>query len=216
MSHPLTVKVCGLTSVDDALAACALGADLVGFIFVPGTSRCIAPEAARAIISLLPPRVAAVGVFAGEKPERMHEVAALCGLSYVQLHGDGDAGKAALPGLPSIRVARVGGADDIAAAERLPPGLLLLDTRVKGALGGTGRAFDWALARGLCACRPVIVAGGLTPGNVGEAVRTLHPWGVDVCSGVERSPGVKDHDKVAKFIRAARAAAGKEAGTCPD
>lgn len=207
---PVAVKICGLTRAQDALAACAAGADLLGFVFVRQSPRCVTPEQVRAIVGQLPGDTPAVGVFAGEEPEEMARVAGECGLAFLQLHGPRDGIRAKETGLPVIRVLRVGGAADLAGAEALPPGLLLLDSRARGALGGTGRTFGWEVARPLCAARPVIVAGGLTPENVGEAVRALDPWGVDVSSGVESSPGVKDPRKIQAFIRAVRAAAGKE------
>jgi len=206
----LRIKVCGITRAQDAVAACSAGADLLGFVFARQSPRRVTPDQARRIIAGISENVSAVGVFAGEEPAEVERIARECGLSFVQLHGPGDGSRAVELATPVIRVIRVGGAADLAEAEAIPPGLLLLDARVEEALGGTGRAFDWPLARALCGRRPVIVAGGLTPANVGEAVRLLKPWGVDVSSGVEAAPGVKDPGKIQAFIRAARAAAGKE------
>jgi phosphoribosylanthranilate isomerase len=208
----MLVKVCGLTRIEDALASCDAGADLAGFVFVRQSPRFIEPGKAREIVQALPEAVGKVGVFAGAGPDEIRAIAALAGITHVQLHGPFDIPDPELAeglGVSTIRALRVGSAADLAGAEEIPADLLLLDARLDGALGGTGRTFDWSLARTLCVRRKVIVAGGLTPGNVGQAVRLLHPHGVDVSSGVESSPGVKDHGKMREFIRAARAAAAK-------
>ncbi len=206
MSAGLVVKVCGLTRAVDALVAAEAGADLAGFVFVPESPRYITPQRASLIGSILPPTVGRVGVFAGVTLDEVRRSVHLCGLSYAQLHG-GERWTAEETGVPVIRAVRVGGAEDLAGLEEDPAELLLLDTKAPGTLGGTGKTFDWDLARDICRRRKVLVAGGLNPDNVGEAVRALCPYGVDVASGVEESPGVKDHGKVREFIRAARAAA---------
>ncbi len=202
----MLVKICGLTRIEDAQAACAAGADLVGFVFVRSSPRFLDPGKAREIVRALPGTVGRVGVFAGAEPGEIRAIASLAGLTHVQIHGPFDRLRAGTLTIPVIRVVRVGSAADLAGAEDIPADLLLLDARVKGELGGTGRTFDWEVARGLCVRRKVIVAGGLTPGNVAEAVRVLSPFGVDVASGVESSPGIKDQEKMREFIRAARAA----------
>jgi phosphoribosylanthranilate isomerase len=146
-----------------------------------------------------------VGVFVDEDPEYVWQVATLCGLDYVQLHGQESPQLVAAlrdRGLGVIKALRVRDASSLAGMERYQPDLFLLDTCVHGQMGGTGRTFDWTLAVRAKAHGPILLAGGLTPANVAEAVRTVRPWGVDVSSGVEARPGHKDPDKLRAFVKA--------------
>lgn len=191
--------MCGTTRLEDALAAARLGVDALGFIFSPKSPRCVSLSGAQAIIARLPPLVDRVGVFVDASIEDIIACSA-CGLSLVQLHGKESPEfcrevKKALPCCGIIKAFRVGGesvatdfapyADCVAA--------FLLDTYVKGAPGGTGVTFDWSLIAGLQLARPLFLAGGLTPENVGKAILEVQPYAVDVNSGVETHPGVKDH-----------------------
>jgi len=196
------VKICGITNREDALAAAEAGASALGFVFYPDSQRYVLPETAAAIVRPLPKTVWKVGVFVNEKPERVAEVATAVGLDVVQLHGE-----TAFPaGLRVWRAIPVGPGFRLAQLETWPEAeAFLLDASVPGRYGGTGQAFPWALARG--ATRKVILAGGLHPGNVREAIRVARPWGVDASSSLETAPGVKSHVRVAAFIAAALAEA---------
>jgi phosphoribosylanthranilate isomerase len=162
---------------------------------------------ARRIVAALPPFVWVVGVFVNASRAEVRRVAAAVGLHAAQLHGDEPPAFVAGLGLPTVKALHVGPRPVTALARRYRgAGVLLLDAAQAG-YGGGGVAFDWALARGLARRRPVLLAGGLHPGNVGDAVRAVRPFGVDVASGVERRPGVKDRKKLSAFVAAARAAA---------
>lgn len=204
------VKICGLTNLADARAACAAGADAVGFVFAPSPRR-VSPDQVRAITPELPVDVLRVGVFAGEPLAQVRQIALACGLNAVQLHGaysPADARRLT----ESIPVWRALGMP--VASERALPWLglcerFLLDTAVPGQMGGTGVSFDWDSARHLppqIPSRDLIVAGGLRAGNVAEAIRRSGAGGVDVATGVELAPGRKNHEAVASFIANARQA----------
>src|SRR5688572_11913500 len=200
------VKICGVTSRRDALAAVDAGADAVGFNFHPASPRRVTPAFARSVVRSLPPFVTPVGLFVN-RPAR--EVAAVCraaGLRMAQLHGDEPASDILrLAPLPVMKVVRVRDRRAVLGARRYRrAAMLLFDTYDRRVAGGTGKTFHWALLRG--APRPFLLAGGLTPANVHRAVRLVRPYGVDVASGVERSPGVKDGKKMRAFVRAAKSA----------
>jgi phosphoribosylanthranilate isomerase len=203
------IKICGLTRLADAVAAVEAGADALGFVFVPGTPRFITPAHAAAIVRELPPFVTKVGLFVNAPETVVRETVAAAGLDTVQLHGEETPEfAAALRGTVKVLKAfRVRGA---ASLELVPPyryavDAFLLDAFVAGAHGGTGAKFDWPLALPAKKCgRPVILAGGLTPENAAEAVRQVRPFAVDVSSGVESAPGLKDAEKVRRFIANAR------------
>jgi phosphoribosylanthranilate isomerase len=214
----LWVKICGNTTLADAQLAADAGADAVGFIFAPSPRRVTVAQVA-AIAPHLPASVEKIGVFVTEGPLEIEETVRSCGLTGVQIHGEaGPEAPAWLksrlgPQLHVLRVVHFGpGAAAHAAAYAQDPHVdaLLIDSRTATAVGGTGIAFDWQTARKTLfggAQARMIVAGGLTPQNVAEAIRTLHPWGVDVVSGVEAAPGCKDPEKVRAFIAHARKAA---------
>lgn len=198
------VKICGITNVEDALQACACGADALGLVFYDKSPRCVTPETARVIIQALPPLVTPVGLFVNEQPQRIRQLAEYCGLDVIQLHGDEGPQDCDFAPLRSIKALRVRDAASLVGHEQFPTSALLLDAWVAGAYGGTGESFNWELAAGIARQRPVILAGGLTPDNVAAAVSAVRPYGVDVSSGVESVPGRKDPAKVAAFIRNAK------------
>jgi phosphoribosylanthranilate isomerase len=208
----LLVKICGITSAEDAHLAVEAGADALGFVFFSMSPRRTTAERAAAIARELPPGVRRVGVFVNEPREEMARVADAVGLDLLQLHGDEP--PEALLGLPrpAIKAVRVG--KGFAAEEALryagKCAGILVDTRLAGQTllpGGTGVPFDWSLVRGLAERVPfLMLAGGLGPSNVAEAIRVVRPHAVDVSSGVESLPGRKDPEKVRAFVKAAREA----------
>jgi phosphoribosylanthranilate isomerase len=199
------LKVCGITRLTDARHAVNEGATALGFVFWLRSPRYVAPERAAEIIAELPSTVMTVGVFVNESVDGIRSVAGQAGLSAVQLHGDEPPAYAdALP-WPIFRAVTVENAVAAADAWTLDA-TLLLDAADPARRGGTGITVDWLRAAELARERRVVLAGGLTPENVGEAVDLVQPYGVDVSSGVEESPGVKDFMKVAKFLASARAA----------
>jgi len=201
------VKICGITNVRDARLAARFGADALGFNFYKGSPRYIQPERARAIIAALPPFVSTVGIFVNEAPERINEIAGLCRLDAVQLSGDESPAQAdRIRGVRRIKGIRVRDERDIARCRRYRVDAYLLDAYVEGLQGGTGMTFNWELAREAQEFGPVILAGGLTPENVDEAVRIARPYAVDTASGVEERPGIKDRELMAEFILCAKAA----------
>jgi phosphoribosylanthranilate isomerase len=198
----MIVKVCGITRLEDAEAAVAAGAGAIGFVFWPESPRFIDPYRARAIRSRLPPFVTAVGVFVNQPLEDVTGVASLVRLGAVQLHGDEPPDYAARISTPVMKAVPVGvpGSDLIAA---WPAAMtLLLDVHDPVKRGGTGRRIDWAAAAQIAATRRILLAGGLTPDNVAEAVRLVRPFGIDVSSGVEQAPGVKDHQRLRALFEA--------------
>jgi len=196
------VKVCGLTCLEDARAAAEAGADALGFVLAPSPRR-ITPEQVREIVRRLPPLVLTVGVFVDEPMVRVSEIRRFCGLDAVQLHGRESEVQVKALGGRVIKALRVG--DRPMKCQALyPTATLLLDTFVPDRPGGTGRVFDWNLALEPARERPIILAGGLRPDNVAEAIRFVKPYAVDVSSGVEHQPGRKDHDQMADFIRQAK------------
>ena len=205
----IRVKICGVTTVEDAEFALESGADALGLNFVPGTPRCLDAAQAKEIAEALPPFGVRVGVFVNETPGRVAEIARLVGLDAAQLHGDEtpeDCRRLIDRGLRVIRALRVKGPETIAEMDAFSGCAILLDAYVEGALGGTGRTFDWGLARQAAGASPIILSGGLRPDNVAEAVRSVQPYGVDSSSGVEGAvPGRKAPERVLGFIRNARA-----------
>ena len=203
----IRVKICGITSREDAWAAVEAGADALGFIFVKGTPRWIEPEAAAAIAAEIGPFVVTVGVFIDRTIEEIERIAATCGLSLAQLHGSEspeECGRLRLPFVKSIRVQRE---DDLAALSTYTQArAFLLDTYDAARPGGTGRTFPWEIAAKAARKARIVLSGGLTPNNVARAIAQVRPYAVDVSSGVEASPGRKDHHKVREFIDRAKQA----------
>ena len=212
----LKIKICGITRLSDAMDACDLGADILGFNFVPGSPRYLNPYAAREIIQALPPFVARVGIFADEGLSIVNDMASFLSLEVVQLHGAEDVHYCSKVKIPVLKALRVASFSDLEGVDELDVSAYLLDARVDGVLGGSGQTFPWEIAKDFCRSRRVFVAGGLTPENVGTAVRTLAPYGVDAASGVEAQPGIKDPLLVERFIRAARCAGIGNGGGCSE
>jgi phosphoribosylanthranilate isomerase len=202
------VKICGVTRVEDARMAWAAGADALGLNFYPRSPRYVTAEVAAVLARTRPALGAVVGVFVNESPDTIRARVRECGLTAVQLHGDEPPEACASYGVPVIKALRVRGPEDVERARTYlgvgDVAALLLDGAAPG-YGGGGVGFDWSLVARLAdAGVPVLVAGGLHPGNVQEAVRATRPYGVDVASGVEVSPGIKDADAVRAFVRAAK------------
>lgn len=198
------VKICGITNAADAHRAVEYGADALGFVFHPDSPRRVSVAMAREIVASLPPFVTAVGVFVNETIDRVREVRTRAGLDLVQLHGDESPEAVSALGPSAIKTIRVQGVESFARLVEYAPRAFLLDAHADAAYGGTGQKFDWDLARWVEDI-PVILAGGLTPENVAEAVRTVRPFGVDVSSGVEAEPGLKDPARLKAFIANAKA-----------
>jgi phosphoribosylanthranilate isomerase len=204
------VKICGITNQADAKVAVEAGADLLGFIFYPPSPRFVTVEQAGKVIQHAreaSSEIRTVGVFVDEEAKVVRRIAERCGLDAVQLHGGEppDAVEVLIEdGLDVFKAFRVRDRAFLADMERYRPTAYLLDTHVLNQPGGTGQTFDWELAVAAKALGPILLAGGLTPGNVAQAIRAVRPWGVDTASGVEDSPGQKGHDKVRRFIVAAK------------
>jgi phosphoribosylanthranilate isomerase len=198
------VKVCGITRLTDALHAVQQGATALGFVFWPRSPRFIEPDRAAAIIRELPSTLATVGVFVNETVDGIRDAAARAGINTVQLHGDEPPAYAEAIGWPLLRSMTVTDVDGCAAWP--PQTVFLLDAADPVRRGGTGGRIDWRRAAGIARARRVVLAGGLTPVNVKQAIETVRPYGVDVSSGVEEAPGVKDFAKVTAFVANARSA----------
>lgn len=202
------VKVCGITNLEDALVAAAAGADALGFNFWPRSPRFIEPPRAAAIIARLPPFVTPVGVFVDEKASQVKSLAVRSGLGAVQLHGEespDDTKALAAASLLVLKAFRVGRGFQLQQLRRYPGvAAFLLDAEVEGQRGGTGKTFDWKRARAAGRYGRIILAGGLTVENVAEAICQAQPYGVDVCTGVEKGPGQKDHERLRAFIQRAK------------
>lgn len=199
------VKICGITRLDDALAAVRLGADALGFNFWPRSKRYLAPGEARAIVRRLPPFVTAVGVFVDPTREEVLRAVDLSGVGVAQLHGDEPPALCASLPLPVLKAIRVSNVHSLAALASYEVQGFLLDAPSPG-YGGSGATIDWELAAEVSRELPIVLAGGLRPDNVAEAVRIVRPWAVDVASGVERAPGVKDPELVRLFVERAKEA----------
>jgi len=193
------VKICGITQLEDAEAAVTAGAGAIGFIFWPQSPRFIDPHRARVIAAALPPFVTPVGVFVNQPLDYVNGVASLVRLGVVQLHGDETPQFASAVTRPVMKAVSIGSADTRLWPARVR---LLLDVHDPLARGGTGRTIDWAAAAELASQRKVVLAGGLKPENVADAVARVRPYGIDVSSGVERSPGIKDHQRLRALFEA--------------
>jgi phosphoribosylanthranilate isomerase len=204
--NKVRIKICGITNLEDALLAADLGADALGFIFYPPSPRSIKPEAAKNIIAQLPPFVTTVGVFVDEAAATVKELAATVGLDWLQMHGKETPEYCRSLDRRVIKAFRIRGENSLTglAAYQGVVQALLLDTYKKGQVGGTGETFNWDLAREARKYGPIILAGGLTPENVAQAIATAQPQAVDVASGVEAAPGKKDPLKLTEFIKAVR------------
>lgn len=199
------VKICGLTSGADLAVAAGLGVDAVGLVFYPASPRAVAADVARSLLAALPPFVTSVGLFVDAEPDAVRAVLARVPLDLLQFHGEEPPEYCAAFGRPWLKAIRMRPGADVERIARVYSAAagLLLDTYHPGAPGGTGRRFDWGLIPARLAPR-IVLAGGLDPANVAEAVRRVRPWGVDVSGGVESAKGVKDPAKMEAFLQGVR------------
>jgi phosphoribosylanthranilate isomerase len=204
------VKICGITRASDAEAAVSCGASAIGFIFWPKSPRYIEPARARDIARRLPPFVVPVGVFVNEAVEQVNRVAEQVGLGAVQLHGDEDLSVLDRLNRPAVKA--IGG-PGMAAAPAWPSNVMLLvDADDREQRGGTGRRADWEQAARLAAERRILLAGGISAANAAEAIRVVRPFGIDVSSGVEQAPGIKDPGRIRALFDAIRMSSAGEMG----
>ncbi|MCO7057819.1 phosphoribosylanthranilate isomerase [Pseudomonas juntendi] len=200
-------KICGITRIEDALAAVEAGADAIGFVFYAKSPRAVDVRQARAIIAELPPFVTTVGLFVNASRCELNEILEVVPLDLLQFHGDEAPEDCEGYHRPWIKALRVRPGDDLEAACQRYAGArgILLDTYVAGVPGGTGEAFDWSLVPARLS-KPIILAGGLSAANVGEAIAQVRPYAVDVSGGVEQAKGIKDAAKIEAFMQAVRQA----------
>ncbi|RRV28932.1 phosphoribosylanthranilate isomerase [Pseudomonas sp. o96-267] len=198
-------KICGITRIEDALAAVAAGADAIGLVFYGKSPRAVGVGQAAAILQALPPFVTTVGLFVDMPRDQLQQLLQRLPLDLLQFHGDESPADCEGHGRPYIKALRVRPGEDVAAAMAPYSGArgILLDTFVEGVPGGTGASFDWSLVPENAA-KPIILAGGLDAGNVAEAIRQVRPYAVDVSGGVEASKGIKDAGKIHAFVQAVR------------
>ena len=206
---PVRIKICGVTTPEAVREACRAGADAVGFNFYAKSSRYVSPAQALTLVPHLGPFTAGVGVFVGTPLRQACALAFQLGLRGIQSYDDTPPAENLFP-FAHVAAFRVKSAADLESIARFvqacKPAAVLVDSHVSGQMGGTGHAAPWELLAGWNPGVPLILAGGLTPENVGDAIRVVRPWGVDVASGVESAPGVKDAGKMAAFVAAVRAA----------
>jgi phosphoribosylanthranilate isomerase len=195
------IKICGITNIEDAMVAVEAGADALGFVFYEKSPRFINPVRAAEIILRLPPFIQTVGLFVDEDAEKINWTADYCGLDLVQLHGNESPEDCLEVNRRVIKAFRVQNIVSIDPLNKYQVSGYLLDAWSPDAYGGTGRTFNWELAGAARKFGPIILAGGLSPDNVAEAIKSVNPYGVDVSSGVESAPGKKDAALVKKFIR---------------
>jgi phosphoribosylanthranilate isomerase len=201
------VKICGITDKDDAFKAIKFGADALGFVFYKKSPRYVSPSRARNIISVLPPFVSTVGVFVNERIGAMQDIGSFCGLNALQLHGDEDhhyCHRLKRYPFKIIKGFRVGPDFDFEVVKKYDVDALLFDTFQEGVPGGTGATFNWDLLVQADIKGSFILSGGLNHENIIDAVKTVKPFAVDVSSGIEREPGLKDHRKMMSFIKNAK------------
>ncbi len=198
-------KICGITRIEDALAAVEAGADAIGLVFYGKSPRAVSIEQAAVILQALPPFVTSVGLFVDMQRDELQQLLQRLPLDLLQFHGDESPADCEGHGRPYIKALRVRPGEDVAAAMAPYAGArgILLDTFVEGVPGGTGASFDWSLVPENAA-KPIILAGGLDAGNVATAIRQVRPYAVDVSGGVEASKGIKDAGKIRAFVRAVR------------
>ncbi len=202
------IKICGMTDQDEVHHAIACGVDALGFIFFEKSPRNIGPEQARRIIKTFPPFVDAVGVFVNEQAEVVNEITKYCGLTTVQLHGTEPpefCREVDCRVVKAFQIKPEFSPEALAAYRQVVTGFLF-DTYSEKVAGGTGKTFDWRILARLNPPRPVILAGGITADNAAEAIKQVHPYGIDANSGLETSPGRKDPDKISRFIAGVRLA----------
>ncbi len=202
----MKIKICGITRAADALAAVRCGADAIGFIFFQSSPRYIPPAKAAEIVGALPASVLAVGVFVDASRDSIVDAVRVSGIGALQLHGDEPPESTSGFGLPVFKAHRVSARFAIEYLDRYAVEAHLLDAYANGSRGGTGKHFDWDVAVRARQAHRIILSGGLNPENVERAIRYVWPYAVDVSSGVERQPGVKDHVRMCRFIDIARGA----------
>lgn len=202
----IKIKICGITNLDDAMAAAEDGADALGFIFYKKSPRYVDPGKAAEIIHQLPPFITPVAVFVNEREEKVRDIQFTTGIKVLQFHGDERPEFCDRFATRVIKAFQVKDKDSLKHMAHYHVGALLLDSYREGVRGGTGMTFDWHLAVVAKTLGRVVLAGGLTPENVAEAVKLVQPYGVDVAGGVEREKGLKDHAKLKKFITEVRRA----------
>jgi len=201
----IEIKICGITNFDDALAVAESGADALGFIFYPKSPRYVSPEEVRKIIENLPGEITRVGVFVNHRAEELKEIIKFCGLNLVQLHGDETPGYCCqFPASTLVKAFSPRTENDLQVLKDYQVKAILVDTRDPKLYGGTGKTSNWELASKIKESHPLILSGGLNIDNIIEAIETVHPDAVDINSGVESSPGKKDHNKVSEFIKIVR------------
>ena len=202
----MKIKICGITNTEDAKVAWESGADALGFILYAQSPRYVDPQTVKTIVSGLPPFIVSVGIFVNESSKTVQNIMEKCGLTYAQLHGDETPEYCETLDRPILKALRLKDRSSfLSLAEyRGRAGVkgFVVDTFSESSYGGTGQTTDWSLAAEVARAAPILLAGGLTPENVQDAIAQVHPYGVDVSSGVEVRPGKKDHDKVRAFIRA--------------
>lgn len=198
------VKICGITTLEDARAAVDAGADALGFVFFDKSPRCINPAAAAQIIGKLPPFIQTVGLFVNEETEKINWTADYCGLDVVQLHGDESPNDCLDINRRVIKAFRIKDIVSIEPMGKYQVSGYLLDAWSPDHFGGTGKSFNWEMAAAARQYGRIILAGGLSPENVAEAISVTQPYAVDVSSGVESSPGKKDKEKMREFLRRAK------------
>ena len=199
------VKICGMTNLKDVKVAVDGGVDAVGFIFYKKSPRSVTMQAVRKIVLELPPFVDSVGVFVNETAEQINKIADRCNLDRVQLHGNESPTFCKKIRRRVIKAIRVKDIQSLKKLSDYPVSSFLLDTFSEDQYGGTGKVFDWNLAYPAKRYGPIILAGGLTPNNVRQVIQRIQPYGVDVCSGVESQPGIKDHKKMKAFLKNVKA-----------
>jgi len=197
------IKICGITNLEDGLKAASLGVDALGFIFAPSPRR-IEPSVAKEIISVLPKTLLKVGVFVNEDPEEVLRVAKYCGINVLQFHGRESPEYCQKFFHPIFKAIHIKDLESLKDMEKYCDVSILLDTYSPVQAGGTGNPFPWEIALKAKEERDFILSGGLSPSNVGEAIKKVRPMGVDVCSGVEVTPGKKDPSKMKEFINESR------------
>ena len=205
MPASVRIKICGITRVEDALAAAEAGADAIGLVFYKQSPRAVTVQQAQQIIAALPPFITTVGLFVNSSRSELNEILDAVPLDLLQFHGDERAAECESYQRPYLKALRVKAGDDVRAEIDSYPSAagILLDTYVAGVPGGTGEPFDWSLVPA-DASKPIVLAGGLSPDNVGEAISRVRPYAVDVSGGVEQGKGIKDVEKIRAFIAACK------------
>ncbi len=208
----MRVKICGITRLRDALVAVDCGADAIGFVFAPGSPRFIPPERAREIVKMIPPYVSTVGVFVDAGEEEVSRIVERSGVGGAQFHGSEVAAFLRRFPFPVVKAFRVNAEFDPAILQRYPGPAFLLDACQDGSTRGFGQTLDWSVAVTAAKYGKIILAGGLTAENVGQAIEAVRPYAVDVSSGVESSVGIKNERKIASFFKAVRSVEESEKG----